>query len=276
MPVERRLRYFVHFRFLAIGIILFSALAEPVLGAPAVFFDRDDNMLATPSLPNSQAKFNQFTATLRSFGVEEIDSINTGAPTFGFDPQLVFDATGITATTQTTTTAVQPPFAGFSIGTKALVESDALALFDPAAPQLPAANTVFSFNQHITAFGVFVIQGGDGPVNNNPTTFRLIDTDTNLFVDAPVPPLQIGPNWGSNNVFFFGVTDTVPFDRVQIIETGDASDGMLYDNIVAGFAVPEPGSLLLVMLGGAWAVGHPIRFRRRSSSSGREGATAIS
>jgi hypothetical protein len=50
---------------------------------------------------------------------------------------------------------------------------------------------------------------------------------------------------------------------VQIIETGDAPDGMLYDNVVAGFAVPEPGSLLLVMLGGACAVGRRNCFRRR-------------
>jgi hypothetical protein len=255
---------------MALGLVSFGVLAEASLAAPAVFFDRDDNMLATPSLPNSTAAFNAFTATLSSYGIEDIESINTGAPTFGFDPQLVFGGTSITAHTNPTgllptTTAVAPPFAGFSIGAKALVESDALALFDPQAPQFPTADTVFTFNQPITAFGVFVIQAGDGPVNNNPMTFRLIDTTTNLFVDAPAPPLQVGPNWGSNNVFFLGVTDTVPFDRVQIIETGDAADGMLYDNIVAGFAIPEPGSLVLVMLGGAWAMGRASRFRRPSN-----------
>jgi hypothetical protein len=252
---------------LAVGLVWFTAWAQPSLGTATSYFDRDDNMLATPTLPNSTAMFNAFTAALSSYGIEDVEGINTGAPTFGFDPLLTFVGTGITAHTETapfqpTTTAVQPPFAGFSIGSKALVESDALALFDPQAPQLPITDTVFTFNQRITAFGVFVIQGGDGPVNTNPTTFRLIDTASNSTVDQVlVSPL--GPNWGSNNVFFLGVTDTVPFDRVQIVETTDGTDGMLYDNIVAGFAVPEPGSLVLMMLVGAWAVGRPTRFRRR-------------
>jgi hypothetical protein len=77
--------------------------------------------------------------------------------------------------------------------------------------------------------------------------------------------VPIGPNWGTNNVFFLGVTDTVPFDRVQIVETGDATDGTLYDNVLAGFAIPEPGSVVLIVLGGACAVGRAIRFRRRPS-----------
>jgi hypothetical protein len=252
----------LHLALLVAGIVSFSAWVRPGMGAATSYFDRDDNMLATPTLPNSTAMFNAFTAGLSSYGVENVEGINTGAPTFGFDPPLTFVGTGITATTQATTSAVQPPFAGFSIGSKVLVESDALALFDPQAPQLPITDTVFTFNQPITAFGVFVIQGGDGPVNTNPTTFRLIDTATYQTVDQVlVSPL--GPNWGSNNVFFLGVTDTVPFDRVQIVETTDGTDGMLYDNIVAGFAVPEPGSLVLTMLVGACAAGRPIRFRRR-------------
>jgi hypothetical protein len=63
----------------------------------------------------------------------------------------------------------------------------------------------------------------------------------------------MGPGWGFDNAFFFGVHGTVPFDEVEIIETGDLSDGMLYDNIVAGF-VPEPGSIALLMLGGVCAL----------------------
>ena len=252
---------------LAVGLVSFSAWAQPSLGTATSYFDRDDNMLATPTLPNSTAMFNAFIAALSSYGIENVEGINTDPPTSGFDPQLTFVGTGITANTevapfQPTTNAVQPPFAGISIGSQALVELDALALFDPQAPQLPPGDTIFTFNQHITAFGVFVIQGGDGPVNNNPTTFRLIDTASNQTVDQVlVSPL--GPNWGFNNVFFLGVTDTVPFDRVQIIETGDATDGMLYDNIVAGFAVPEPSSLVLAMLVGACAVCRPTRFRCR-------------
>jgi hypothetical protein len=66
-------------------------------------------------------------------------------------------------------------------------------------------------------------------------------------------PVQVGPGWGNNNVFFLGVTNTTPFNRVSILESGDANDGMLYDNVVAGF-VPEPSSLALVLIGGAGAL----------------------
>lgn len=237
----------VRLTVLAVGIVSFSAWTQPGLAVPAVFFDRDDNTALMTSFPNSQAKFNQFTATLNSFGVDNIDTINTGAPAFGFNPTLSFGATGITAATQGTLAVAAPTY---QIGAQALVEPEA---FTPT----PAGNTVFTFNQFITAFGAFVIQGGDG-ANNNPTTFRLRNTVTNAFVDVPV---QIGPGWADNNVFFLGVSDTVPFDEVQIIELTDAADGMLYDNIVAG-NVPEPGSVALMVLGGACALCRRTRFRR--------------
>ena len=225
---------------LAVGLVSFSAWAEPGLGAPTVFFGRDDSTALMTSFPNSQAKFNQFTASLNSFGVDNIDTA------VGVNPTLVFGSTGITATTQGVLAQAAPTF---QIGTQALLELDAVA---PGQ-----VNTIFTFNQYITAFGAFVIQGGDLE-NNNPTTFRLRDTSTNLFVDVPV---QIGPGWALNNVFFLGVHDTVPFNEVSIIESTDVNDGMLYDNIVAGF-VPEPGSLVLMMLGGACALCRPSRFRR--------------
>ena len=116
---------------------------------------------------------------------------------------------------------------------------------------------MFTFNQYINAFGIVVIQGGDAG-NNNPTTFRLRDTVTNLFNDVTV---QVGPGWGLDNSFFVGVHGTVPFDQVEIIETGDLADGILYDNVVAGF-VPEPGSVVLLMFGGACALCGATRSRR--------------
>src|SRR4051812_37562055 len=175
---------------LAVGLISFGAWARPSLGAPAVFFDRDDSTGFMSSYPNSQAKFNQFTGSLGSFGVDNIDTA------VGVNPTLTFGATGITATTQGVIAQNAP---GFEIGAQALLEADAAGF--------PQVNTVFTFNQYITAFGAYVIQGGDG-ANNNPTTFRLRDTATNAFVDVPV---QIGPGWGVDNAFFLGVADSVPF-----------------------------------------------------------------
>ena len=247
---------------LAVSLVSFSASAQSSVGAPTLYFDRDDNILA--NMNNSQAKFNQFTAALSSYGVETVEGISTVDPPFGFDPTLVFGATGITASTQSTTFAVTAPFPGFSIGSKMLVESDALALFDPQAPQFPQSPTIFAFNQYVTAFGLYVLQGGDEGVpanpayNNNPTIFRLTDTVANTSVDVPV---QFGPGWGFNNIAFVGLTDTVPFNQVSIIETTDMTDGMTYDNLVAGTAVPEPSSLVLLMLGSVCAVCRAARFR---------------
>jgi hypothetical protein len=226
---------------LAAGLVSLSVWARPGLAVPTVYFDRDDNTALMTSFPNSQAKFNQFTASLASFGVDNIDTA------VGVNPALTFGGTGITASTQGVLAQNAPTY---QIGTQALLESD--VFFTPA-------NTMFSFNQYITAFGAFVIQGGDA-ANNNPTTFRLRDTATSAFVDVPI---QVGPGWGDNNVFFLGVSDTVPFNQVEIIEATDAADGMLYDNIVAG--TPEPGSLVLMMLGGACAACRQARVRSRSN-----------
>lgn len=225
---------------LAVGLFSISVSAGLVVAAPTVFFNRDDSSTFMTSFPNSLAAFNQFTGSLNSFGVDNVDTA------VGANPLLTFGATGITATAQGTLAQAAP---GFQIGAQALLELDAVGF--------PQVDTVFSFNQYITAFGAYVVQGGDG-TNNNPTTFRLKNTATNAFVDVV---RQVGPGWGTDNVFFFGVTDTVPFNEVSIIETGDAVDGMLYDNIVAG-NVPEPGSLLLMLLGGSCAFCWAGRFRR--------------
>lgn len=225
---------------LAVGLFSFSISAGLAVAAPTVFFNRDDSSTFMTSFPNSLAAFNAFTTSLNSFGVDTVDAAA------GTNPSLAFGATGITATTQGVLAQSAP---GFQIGTQALLELDAAGF--------PQVDTVFTFNQNITAFGAYVIQGGDG-TNNNPTTFRLKNTATNAFVDVPV---QVGPGWGTDNVFFFGVTDTVPFNEVSMIETGDAVDGMLYDNIVAG-NIPEPGSLVLVLLGGSCALCRAGRFCR--------------
>lgn len=226
---------------LAVGLISFGAAAQHVLAVPAVFFDRDDSTGFMTSFPNSLAKFNQFTGSLASYGVDNIDSA------VGVNPTLTFGATGITAATQGVLAQSAP---GFQIGTQALLE------FDAAVPT-SAVDTVFTFNQYITAFGLYVIQGGDG-ANNNPTAFRLKDTVANTFVDVPV---QIGPGWEIDNAFFLGVADAVPFNQVQILESTDLNDGMLYDNVVAG-RVPEPGSLVLMVLGGVCVLCRTTRFRR--------------
>jgi hypothetical protein len=224
---------------LALGLVSISAWAQQSFAAPAVYFGRDDSTTFMTSFPTSQATFNAFTGALTSFGVDTIDTA------VGQNPTLTFGATGITATANGTLAQVAP---GFQIGAQALIELDAVG-----APQV---NTVFSFNKLINAFGAYVIQGGDGQ-NNNPTTFRLRNTNTNTFVDVPI---QVGPNWGTDNAFFVGLIDAAPFNEVSLLETGDAADGMLYDNVVAG--VPEPSTLVLLAVGGIAVLGRTISSRR--------------
>jgi hypothetical protein len=214
--------------YLVLGLLF--ACPQSVLGAPTVFFGRDDNTSSMTSYPNSLATYNQFTASLSSFGVATVENAATGVP----NPTLTFDGSTITAATQ----GVLPvQAAGFQIGTQALLELDAA---------IPGQfDTMFTFDQYVTGFGLYVIQGGDSQ-NNNPTTFRLSDTATNAFVDVPV---QIGPGWGNDNAFFLGIDNTFPFNQVTILEAIDVNDGMLYDNIVAGNVVPEPSSAALLAIG---------------------------
>ena len=60
---------------------------------------------------------------------------------------------------------------------------------------------------------------------------------------------------------FWGVTDPTGFDSVLLVESNDF-DAIVMDNFIAGFVVPEPNTLLLLVSGGAmllWA-------RRRRSN----------
>lgn len=224
---------------LAMGVVSIAALANDGTAAPTVFFARDNS---TSSMPNSQAKFAQFTAGLNSFGVDNIETVA------GVEPTLTFGATGITAQTQGVFAQLDPGF-GIALDTQALLELDAAG-----AGQV---NTVFTFSQYISAFGLFAIQAGDG-LDSNTITFRLKDTANSSFVDVPV---EVGPGWGFNNVLFFGVTDVAPFNAVELIESDDMTDGMLYDNVVAGI-VPEPSSIALVTLAGACVLGQARRRRQ--------------
>jgi hypothetical protein len=219
-------------------VVSLSLSASSVFAAPQVFFAHDN---PAESRVESDAKFSHFTAGLFDFGVYTAEADSPFTP----NPSIGFPGTSITADTENVIVMQAP---GFSIDGQALLE-----LEFTGAPQ---GNTTFDFNQPITAFGLYAIEGGDSG-NDNPTTFRLTDTTANTFVDVLI---QVGPDWETGNIFFLGIADTVPFDRVTIIETGDLADGMLYDNIVAGF-VPEPNSCALMALAG---VGMFRMARRRN------------
>jgi len=238
---------------MSVGLVSLGAWAEPGVGAPNVFRAHDNNFGSVEPHPNSLAKFNQFVNTLNSYGVDDIEDQS---------PALSFGTTGITATAAGTVATFN---GGFGLDFSSLVELDSLPV-DFGGTTDPV-NTVFNFTQKITAFGLYITQGGDmdstPPIepnhNNNPTTFVLRDTVNNLEQSVVV---QIGPDWGFYNVLFVGIQSPgFAFDQVQLIEAGDIGDGMLYDNVVAG-NIPEPGSLALMLVGGVCALFRKSRFHR--------------
>src|SRR5690348_3521105 len=97
-----RLRWAV----LTAALISFSAVARPGFAVPSVFFDRDNSTTFMSSFPNSQAKYNQFVASLSSFGVDTIDMLPASIP----NPVLTFGGTGISAATQGVLTQMAPGF----------------------------------------------------------------------------------------------------------------------------------------------------------------------
>lgn len=183
------------------------------------YFGGPDNSKVTLSAASSAR--NAFLATLNSYGVEDLED-NSGA-----NPTLTFGTTGITATT------------GFSNGVNSAFQysvSGMKFLWDTEGE-----NDWLEFSEPVTAFGSYIVQGGDGssapPTSTPPNTlnFRLQNSVTGT--DKEVAIQDLGPNWPFFNVIFVGVTDTQPFDRISFIESYDR-DGLLWDDLIAGFVTP--------------------------------------
>ena len=181
------------------------------LAAPATYFGNDASKL---DLSNANAARGDFLSSLSSYDVENLESLGGQQ-----NPTLSFGSSGITATT------------GFPNGVFsqfAYAVSGLHFVWD-----MEGVNDWLQFSQPITAFGSYFVQGGDGPANT--LTLRLENTLVGSSNDVPVRTL--GPGWPFYNVFFFGVTDTAPFNRVSLVETHD-NDGILLDDILAGFLAP--------------------------------------
>jgi hypothetical protein len=172
-------------------------------------------------LSNPSVARNAFLATLSSYGVESLESRS------GQNPTLAFGATGITAATGFSN-GVNTQFAYSVSGTNFLWDADGV-------------NDWLQFSQPVTAFGSYIVQGGDGssapPVSAplNKLTFRLENTTLGTTKDVVIGDL--GPDWAFYNVIFVGVTDAEPFDRISLVESYDY-DGLLYDDLIAGDLQP--------------------------------------
>lgn len=165
------------------------------------------------SMTNARAARDSFVATLASYGVEDLEALT------GPNPTLTFGTTGVTAATGFANGVNQMPFYAVS-GSQFLWDKEGDADW-------------LLFSRPVTAFGTYVVQGGDGPANT--VTVRIENTLTGTSKDIVQ---TLGPSWATYNVLFFGVTDTAPFNRVSLIETHD-NDGLLPDDLIAGYVVPS-------------------------------------
>jgi hypothetical protein len=199
--------------FVVVGMTAANAELVPYFGGP-------DNSKIT--LSAASAARNAFLATLSSYGVEDLEDNS------GVNPTLTFGTTEISATTgfaNGVNSAFQYSVSGFNF------------LWDTEG-----VSDWLEFSEPVTAFGSYVVQGGDGssapPTSAPPNTlkFRLQNSQTGT--DKEVTIQDLGPNWPFYNVIFVGITDAQPFDRISFIESYDY-DGLLWDDLVAGFATPS-------------------------------------
>ena len=196
-----------------------------------------------------------FLATLDSYGTETYDEI-TGAGLGATASQaLTFGPTTVTGVAAFSGVFTLPALPTVITTPNALVDQ-------PAASGQPAYQNDIMLNQAVTAFGTYIIQAGDQAADT--ITLRLENTLVGSSRDVVVG--TVGPNANFNNVFYFGITDNFSFDKITVL-TSDGSDGILLDNTTIGFVrVPEPGTLVLLVLGSALPmVRHLGRAKRRNS-----------
>lgn len=235
-----------HIRGFAIltAVVVFAAAGGSATAATATYFGADASIL--PTDPNSQAANNAFFANLAQLGTDTLDSYT---PASGPDPtnhpNLSFGSTGITAT---------EAFAGVqasgSIGLDISPPNTLLAV-----PAL--APDSMQLSSPVTAFGSYFLNAGDDP--NTPDTLSLQLDNSVTHTSQTLTIGAFGPGASNFNGAYFGVTTSIPFDTVTLLQT-NPGDGVLLDNITVGTAVPEPGSLLM-FLGGAAGLGLLIRRR---------------
>lgn len=229
---------------IAPALLALLAVAR-VPAAPQTFFGQD--VSKTLGLVNSPAAEASFLAALGLYGTDDLEAI----PAFTPDPTLSFGSTGITAATNFDFIAGFPPLA---------VSGNNLLLDDgPDSAGGPGVPDTLVFSQPVTAFGSYFVNAGDA---STPSTLGLILENTTTGAFTVVEAGTFGPGAFPDNVFFFGVTDTTPFNKVTLYETFDF-DGTLLDNITVGFAVPEPSAWALGLGGVATVLATAWRCRRR-------------
>jgi hypothetical protein len=240
---------FIMKRFL-VSLLAFSSFTAGIQAQTTYF--GDDNPRG--GMTNSLAASSAFQAALGSFGTDNIESFAPFTPS----PTLTFGGTGVTSTTNVAFVAdfTGQPFNYASSGTKALLAN-------------MSVQNVFGLSAAVDGFGLFVAQVGDLA---NVSTLSLVLENTVLQTSHTFPIGTFGPGRSDDNIFFFGVIDSTPFNQVTLVSSNVAGDGMLFDDPTVGFAaVPEPTSLALGFgVAGSVLAWTGLRFYRRKKWNGVE------
>jgi len=107
------------------------------------------------------------------------------------------------------------------------------------------APITFTFNAPITSFGVFI--AGLGTILPGSATLSVTDSNgfsANLFVNY----MGITTDTSFDTPVFAGLISTDRFTSVTFVDS-EIGDGIFFDNLSYGHAVPEPSSLILVLTG---------------------------
>ena len=120
---------------------------------------------------------------------------------------------------------------------------DGLSVFNTG----PAPIT-FTFDAPITSFGVFI--AGLGTILPGSATLSVTDSNgfsANLFAN------YVGTTTSFDTPVFAGLISTDRFTSVTFVDS-EIGDGIFFDNLSYGHAVPEPSTLILVLTAlGSWA-----------------------
>ncbi len=228
--------------------------------AAITYFGTDASLNAPGGYPNSLAAHDAFFASLPSSGTDNLDSYPTAnGPDPSNHPNLSFGATGITATES---------FAGVQrSGIQGLSTSFPNTLL--ALPGTGGGGTnSMQFNSPVHAFGAYFLDIGDLFTPDTSDTISLAlhypsTSTTGIFQIGSGP---FGPNAAFDNIAFFGITSSTPFDSVTLLQS-NPGDGIPIDDISVSVApVPEPSSLVLLAIA-ATGLGLTVRKRRRASAA---------